>query len=74
MILVYIIFFDLSTKREKIVESTYENIVKYMGGNYMKNEILKVEKHVILNGKKYTYIIEFKKIKNIYWLWLLIQN
>ena len=32
----------------------------------MKNEILKVEKYVILNGKKYTYIIEFKKIKNIY--------
>lgn len=32
----------------------------------MKNEILKVEKYVILNGKKYTYITEFKKIKNIY--------
>ena len=32
----------------------------------MKNESVKVENEITLNEKKYTYIVEFKKIKNLY--------
>ena len=32
----------------------------------MKNKSVKVENEITLNEKKYTYIVEFKKIKNLY--------